>query len=363
MKSFYYKTRDLLKRHEGKILPGFLLGGFVFDSIVFTQIDLFYAFLALFLYLLLGGLALIFSYNADERILRGLEPRKISIFAPFFIQFAFGSLFSGLVIFYTQSGEWFTSFPFLLTLLVLFLGNDIIHGRYRRLAFQGTIFFIGVYACTLLIAPLVVGKIGFISFALATILSFFLIRLFFRVFRRANPVLYRGSQGSLFWSILSAYLLFFVAYSTNLIPPIPLSLKEGVLAHMVTRTADGSYHVSVEEQTLLERLGGYDRSLTLPAGAPVYAFTSVFAPSRISGTIVHEWSFFDPSLQKWVVSTRIPVTVVGGRSDGYRFYSLKENTTPGLWRVDVQTGAGQVIARLRFTLVRGDIPPTITKTY
>ena len=83
---------------------------------------------------------------------------------------------------------------------------------------------------------------------------------------------------------------------------------------------------------------------------PVYAWSSVFAPTRLNTDILHRWSYFSESSGEWIDSSIVGFPIYGGRSEGYRGYSRKEKVFPGKWRVNVVTVRGQFIGRFEFTV-------------
>jgi hypothetical protein len=81
------------------------------------------------------------------------------------------------------------------------------------------------------------------------------------------------------------------------------------------------------------------------AGRGLYAFSAIRAPRGLREEIVHVWR------QDGAVVDRIPLTIAGGRSEGYRAWSHKLNFPQdprGEWRVEVITAAGQLIGVIRF---------------
>lgn len=75
------------------------------------------------------------------------------------------------------------------------------------------------------------------------------------------------------------------------------------------------------------------------------AFVAVRAPTGLSQAVVFEWR------HRGVLIDPIPAEISGGREEGFRTYSRKENFPEdprGLWRVDLLTPQRQLIARMRF---------------
>src|SRR3989344_3915611 len=143
---------------------------------------------------------------------------------------------------------------------------------------------------------------------------------------------------------------FFVFYSLNIIPPIPLALKEAGVYYSVTRTQDGNYILKGEPRAWYAFLKR--PVLHISQGAPAYFYSAVFAPTELKTRIVHQWEFFDESRGMWIVSSRVQFAIVGGRDRGYRGYSFKTNVAPGFWRVSVETERGQLLGRRQFKLER-----------
>jgi hypothetical protein len=86
---------------------------------------------------------------------------------------------------------------------------------------------------------------------------------------------------------------------------------------------------------------------------PLYAFNAIFAPASLSTDIVHVWQYRDDA-GDWVTSSRVNLSIVGGREKGFRTYSVKENMFPGEWRINVETLRGQLIGRLTFRVIVSD---------
>jgi hypothetical protein len=79
-------------------------------------------------------------------------------------------------------------------------------------------------------------------------------------------------------------------------------------------------------------------------GQGLVAHTAIYAPAGLRTPVQHVWR------QNGVIINVIPLTVEGGRQEGYRTFSRKHafpDQPAGRWTVDVMTD-GQLIGRLRF---------------
>jgi hypothetical protein len=117
------------------------------------------------------------------------------------------------------------------------------------------------------------------------------------------------------------------------IPPAPLFLADARLAWSVG-TVD-----SLEPPS------------PIPAGAlrehGLVAYTAIYAPAGLKQPVEHVWR------RDGRVVDVVPLTVQGGRREGYRTFSRKTSFPPdatGRWTVDVMTAAGQLIGRVRFVV-------------
>jgi hypothetical protein len=139
-------------------------------------------------------------------------------------------------------------------------------------------------------------------------------------------------------------------YFLNLIPPIPLAMKESGIYHSVSRTSQG-YQVEYEPASWYRFWAEWDPEFHWQPGEPVYSYSAVFAPTEIDTTISHRWSYYNEQAGEWTVRDVLSYPMVGGRDGGYRGYSLKYGVEPGRWRVDVIIPTGQILGRSEFRII------------
>ena len=244
-----------------------------------------------------------------------------------------------------------SSWLFILLLFSLLVGNEFFKERYERLTFQVSIYFVAVFSFSIFFVPVLLKSMGASIFLLSGVVSLFFISLFSFVLFEVVPTRYKESQTNLRIAVLTIFTLINILYFTNLIPPIPLAMKDSGVFYSVEKLGD--HYLVVGEKKEGNRLLSFftPEIIRLKTGAPLYLFSSVFAPTDLNTKIVHDWQFFDDATGEWVSAARIIFSIKGGRGEGYRGFSKKENLFPGAWRVDVKTERGQIIGRVRFDIV------------
>lgn len=341
---------EKLKRHW--LTVSFFLG-FVVDNITLNRVDQLFDNLVLASYVLLamGSLLLLYAATAGKLPER-IEPYART-WAPLATQFAFGGLLSGILIFYGRSGAWVASWPFLLLILGVIAGNELLKKRAQRLIFNVAILFIGIFSYLVLVVPVVLGKMGAWIFVLSGLLALGVIYGFIRLLRLVVPNFVRGNIRMVVFAIAGAYVTLNVLYFANVIPPIPLSLKELGIYHNVVRQADGHYALTYEKGAWYDLFKDSDTTFHYQTGDTIYCFTSVFAPTRLSVEIFHRWEYYVPEDREWRTHGRFSYAIAGGRGDGFRGYTSVRNVGEGTWRCTVETARKQILGREVFEVERG----------
>ncbi len=157
--------------------------------------------------------------------------------------------------------------------------------------------------------------------------------------------------------VISIFVFFNFLYFTNVIPPIPLSLKFSGVYHSVYRVSSTNYVGMYEPSQSLFFWKKRSSVIHRDQNGSVYVFSSVFAPTKLNTKIYHQWQYFDAVEKKWVDSSKIELNVSGGREEGFRGYSLKRSLQNGKWRVVVETARGQKLGQIRFEIAskNGDV--------
>lgn len=340
------KIKQFFDKYERRIGLAFLVGGFIFDNLTLQRVDVLLDNLVLLSYLVVVAVSIV---AIDLKI------QKIAYAAPYAMQFAIGGLFSGFIVFYFRSAALTISWPFLLMLAVFFIGNEFLRKHYSLLAFRVGIFFIAAFSYFIFSLPVLFGRIGADLFVLSGIISLLAAAGLMYLIKKSNPEHAIKHYPLVITTVGAIYLVFNIFYFTNVIPPIPLALKEAGIYHRVERVVGG--YSALEEKRPWHDI--FRRKIHLVPGRPAYAYSAVFAPTRLESRIFHRWSYYDEKQNRWTEAGRIGFPIVGGRDGGYRGYSVKENVFPGRWRVDVITERGQVIGRMNFSAIEAKVAPEL----
>jgi len=328
------------------------ISGFVWDSLTLNRVDQWLDNLILTSYIVVSGLGIIWLSVLAARSSNGFIATKLSNWLPLVIQFAFGGLFSGYIIFYSRSASLAASWPFLLFLAFLFIGNELFRKRYENLTFQLSVFFVVLFSYTTFSVPVLIGKMGAWVFILSGLISLVVIILVIRLIRRFSHGNFRSSRSMIYFSIATIYILFNFAYFANIIPPIPLSLKEIGVYHQVSRASGGQYEYKFEPAPWYRPFEKTSRVFHHQNNEPVYVFSAVFAPTKLTTKIFHHWYSLDEITGQWRETDIFSYDIAGGRDGGYRGYSTKKSLSAGQWRVDVMTDRGQLIGRINFEIIK-----------
>jgi hypothetical protein len=350
-------------KYERRLSSLGIISGFLFDIFTLTRVDQTLENIWVGFHLIVAAVGILMLNLYEEGKLKAKVPGRAHFWWTFVIQFAFGGLFSVYLVFYSRSANFFASWPFLLVLALNFIANERLRERYARADFQMTTLFLGILFYNIYIVPIILKSISTEIFIVSGLISLALMGLYIFLLSSLTPKRLWKERWVLFGSILGSFLLINILYFTDLIPPIPLSLKQAGVYHSIYRDSNSaSGYTALDEYQDNEKWYRYflpAETIHLAAGQTAYVYTAIFAPTNFATSIVHRWLLYDPAAKKWLTESRVPLTIRGGRDNGYRTFSLKGNLTPGKWRVSVETSSGQVIGRLDFRVEPAAFPPIL----
>ncbi len=151
--------------------------------------------------------------------------------------------------------------------------------------------------------------------------------------------------------ITGIYAVINTFYFFNFIPPVPLALDTGIVAHSIEKQND-QYLVTYERTEWYRIWRDNREQFVHKTGENIFVFTSIFAPSNLNKKVAHRWKWFSPHTNEWEVIDDINFEITGGRDEGFRGYTFKSNVMEGLWKVDVITEEGLVLGIIDFEVIQ-----------
>jgi len=339
------------------VLPAFFFfAGVTYDSLTLTRIDRLFDNLILLFYLTVLGVLVILtgrfqlglippssdptSWNALSLVHRA-QPHLAKG-----LQFLLGGLFSAYAIFYSQSTTFSSTAIFLGIIVAFLIGNEFLQTRYSSLKMLVSLFALVTLSFMTFFLPVLTGWMNSVVFVIGVLITGVIVWQIVRLTLHGSP---NRSFRTAFMISVPAFgliVLCTVLYFMNWIPPIPLSLKFGGIYHAIEKNHD--------EYTLTYEKGPWydlwkESNDRVGIDAPVYCFSSVFAPITLQTTIYHHWQWqpFD-ELASFRTTDRIPIVITGGREKGYRSYTTKRRVQTGEWRVNVETEDGRLLGHMTF---------------
>ncbi len=239
------RLKVLYKRYEGLLIPLALLFGFLTDILTFRLIEFTTSMFFLFGHFLFAGTNIVAVNYFKENNPQTKITSYWKLFAPLFIQFSFGNLFSGFLIFYFQSGSFFASWPFLFVVTGLLIGNEIARRHDVGPAIQIGAYFFALFAYFNLALPFLLKRLNLSIFIASGLISLVVIFVFIYCLSRYIKLI-KEDQKTLKITIAVIFLLMNFLYFSNLIPPIPLTIRDVGVYYSIQRVND-NYRVVAEE--------------------------------------------------------------------------------------------------------------------
>ncbi|PKO45698.1 MAG: DUF2914 domain-containing protein [Betaproteobacteria bacterium HGW-Betaproteobacteria-22] len=347
-------------RKAGDYLPAvFFFSGFIWDALTIGRnvngLDL----LIFAVYLLLAALILFFIArpipleNNTNKLVVLFRKHYAPRFPYFVLQFLFGSLFSALFILYFKSSSHWLAWLMSLGLGVLLVANEFLESQYKRFTLSWAMFGLCAMLLFNFALPFLIGSIHAVWFYLSTLMGAALAYWLYK-----NTPQHFGSIQPVGW--LAGLLM--LAYLVDMIPPVPLVKREVTVAYTIDKVGR-DYLLTQQAAEWWRFWRASSDALKLLPGQRAYCFSSVFAPAGLKTRLYHRWEHYEQK-QGWKTQSRIGFDVSGGRNDGFRGYTYKQNLTVGDWRVRVETENEKTITVYRFSVAQANVAPvTVLRHY
>ena len=348
------RTFAFIARHERSLSAASMIGGFAFDNYAFRRIDLPNTQLVFIGYLSVAAISMLIMHLLAERVANGKEWPRWRAILPFATQFALGGLWSAFLVFYSRSAVLTASWPFLMVLVAIFLGNEIFKHYHSRLAFAAVLFFFALVSYAIVTLPLFTHSVGVMNFLFAGLLALIIFIMLMRVVAGLGPQEWRASRLQVVLGTALIYALINIFYFAGVLPPLPIALSAGGVYHHVAKQG-ATYQAVAEPQSWKVRFGA-PAIMHVKPGEPLYLYSAVFAPVKLDTKVQHRWQRYDAARHSWRTISTVTYAIAGGRDGGYRGYTLSHHITLGQWRVDVDLPDGHIIGRVRFDVLPANGP-------
>jgi hypothetical protein len=339
-------TIALASRYERSLSAFGMVAGYASDNYFFRRIDLPNTQLIFIAYIAAAAISIALLHLLVTRAAGGAEPPRWHKYLPMATQFALGGLWSAFLVFYSRSAVLTASWPFLLVLAGILIGNEVFKKYHSRLVFTAVLFFFAFLSYAIVTVPIYTRTIGTLTFVLSGAFAILVFLIFLRILARLGREQWLAARWQIAAGALAVYAAVNLFYFTGILPPLPLALARAGIYHQVSKDKD-AYSAIGEDEPWYTRFGIAPVMHVEPGGA-LYLYSAVFAPIALTTDIVHRWQRYDPKKKIWVTVSRVTFPIRGGRDGGYRGYTIKRNIAPGDWRVDIDTADGHIIGRVRF---------------
>ncbi|RTE53882.1 DUF2914 domain-containing protein [Arenibacter aquaticus] len=343
--------RKTIRKHEKYAPIIFFVLGFVFDSLTLGRIDRLYDLVVLCLHMTSLTITLYLYNLADDGKWKNTVLERYQEYLPLAIQFFFGGLSSAYVIYFSRSVSLSKTMAFFIILVVLLLANELLKKRISNKYLQFGVYFFISFTFFAFMVPVFLREMNTEIFLYSGVISLVCTVLLILIIYWLSPsTRAEVGLGKLLGLILIIYALINIFYLFRLIPPVPLAMDRGVVAHHIS-LKDNTYVVTYERDEWYVFWRDHRLKFIHDPDGKVYAFSSIFAPTDLKKSVFHRWKWFNQRTGEWEIVEDIGYEITGGRDGGYRGYTYKSNVKEGIWKVEVITEEELVLGVINFEIV------------
>jgi hypothetical protein len=339
---------NFYQRHEVLVSIGVFVFGFLFDIFTLGRIDDFLNLAQEGFYLLLLGALLVAEIKVKTGSLKiqgKLE--KFWNYHNLIVHFLFGSLLSAYTIFYYTSASAFTGFLFISLLAGLMLANEFQAFQKVGLPVRVILYSICVLSYFAFLYPIILGRVGPLPFWLGFLSSLALMTLIWQLnfkIESSKELLHR----QVLFPSLFIHLFFLGGYYFSFIPPVPVAVKKIGVYYGVVKV-NGQYQGKHLRSPWKPWQKGSQDFYTRP-GDKVTVLLSIFSPTHFQDKVFLRWWYNHPQAG-WRLEDTIPLTILGGRDEGFRGFGSKQNYSYGPWKVIIETSDGREVGRINLEIL------------
>jgi hypothetical protein len=332
----------------------FFIGGFTFDSLTLGRIDRLYDMVVVSLHITSLSITLYLYNLADDGKWKNTLLDRYKKYFPLAIQFFFGALSSAYVIYFSRSVSLSKTITFFVILVGLLVANEFLKKRISNKYLQFSVYFFVSFTFFTFMIPVFIKEMNTAIFVISGLISLACtLGLIIIIYNKSPSTRKEIRLSKIIGLIITMYTTINLFYYFNLIPPVPLVLASGIVAHDI-KVDNDKYIVSFETDEWNVFWREHRIKFIYSEGERVYVFASIFAPTAIEKSIFHRWKWRNENTKKWEIVDDIGYTITGGRGTGFRGYTYKNNMKEGRWKVEVITKEGLVIGIIDFEIVIDD---------
>lgn len=345
------RTQRFLRKHKKYMPVFFFMGGFIFDSLTLGRIDRLYDLSVLCSHMTLLTITIYLFNRKDDGKWKNTILERFEVYFPLAIQFFFGGLSSAFVIFFFRSVSPSKTLIFFGLLVILLFANELLKKRISNKYLQFSVYYFISFTFFSFIIPVFLKQMNTFIFILSGMISLTItLSLITFIYRKSPSTRAEINIKKLIGIIIGIYATVNLFYFTNIIPPVPLALDSGMVAHNIIKE-NGDYLVTYERDEPYIFWRDHRLKFIRKPEERVFVFASIFAPTEIKKSISHRWKWYNPTIKNWEVVDNISYEITGGRDEGYRGYTYKDNVKPGLWKVDVITEEELILGIIHFEII------------
>src|SRR5579872_4159960 len=273
------------RAHERHLSALSLAGGFAFDSYAFGRIDRPMTQLVFIVYLLVAGISIAVQHGLESRPDDRKPTEKTRTILIFVTQFALGCLLSGFCVFYIRSASIISSWPFLLCMAGIFIGNEYLRRYHARLVFSALLFFFSLYSYAILLVPVVVGRIGTVPFLASGAIALAVFFFYLQTLAVLGHDRYRVARMQIAAGMIGITALVNAFYFMKIFPPLPLVLSDAGVYHSVERVGRDFRVAAEDEPPRWRALFGTFPVEHIQENDKLYLYSAIFAPYRLTTNI------------------------------------------------------------------------------
>lgn len=344
------RFRAFLRKNQKYALVIFFIGGFIWDTLTLGRIDRLYDRTILLTYMILLSVVIYVFNVADDGKWKETFLEKYEEYFPLAIQFFLGALCSAFVIYFSRSVSLSKTLSFFVILVILLFANELLKQRISNKYLQFSAYFFVNFTFFTFFIPVLIKQMSTFIFIVSGLISLgSTIALIIFIYSISPTTRREIHKGKMVGIVVGIYMMINTFYYFNLIPPVPLALEEGMVAHSVEKV-NGDYVVTYQDEVWYKLWRKNSYTYLQEPGTNVYVFTSIFAPTDLQKEVAHLWKWFNPDIEEWQIADSISYEITGGRDHGYRGFTYKGNVREGLWEVDVITKEGLVLGIINFEI-------------